>query len=98
MKNWVLRIQRLYEEKRADRIRTKGLYKIYHEGNPTWMAGMTIESAGPGDNSHAGNHKCVEAGTYPLLTQNGERYRTIGYNHISKAYPRPGIHTFFVCQ
>jgi hypothetical protein len=54
---------------------------------------MCAETRGPGDNSTQGNHRRIEAGRYPLRTQDGEKYVTIGYRESTNMAikPRPGI-------
>ena len=90
---WELYIKRFYEQKRKTKVRTIGHYQIFHNGVPTKLYGMTVESPGPGNNKVAGNQKCVEAGTYQLATQDGQRYKTYDYK-ISQdvnVYPHPGF-------
>lgn len=97
-KGWELLIVRKEEQRRASdgKIRTVGAYQVYHEGTPVpgkLMKGMVAESAGPGDNGKAGNRKRVAAGVYPLATQDGSKYDTIGYAESlsPRAVPKPGL-------
>lgn len=79
------------------RARTVGTYQVYHDGVPQTvreMHGMFAEIGGPGDNSPSGKGKRrIEAGTYPLATQGGTKYKTWGYttNNSPPQVPRPGI-------
>jgi len=93
---WELHIKRETTQKRPSdgKIRTIGKYQVYHDGQPVpGLAGVTAESRGPGDNSVAQNGKRVKAGTYPLWTQDGTKYDTIGYSQSlsTGAKPKPGI-------
>lgn len=90
---WVLHIKRVGEQIRGKRKRTLGTYEVLHAGLSTGLSGMTVETKGPGDNATAGNGRCVEAGTYPLATQDGSHYKTIGYriSDDSDQTPKPGI-------
>lgn len=74
------------------KIRTIGRYQVFHNGSAhADLKGMTAESRGPGSNTTKGVR--VVAGTYPLATQNGGKYATIGYtqNANPAALRRPGI-------
>lgn len=80
------------------RTRTVGTYQVFRDGQPvTGLSGTTAEAKGPGDNSQAENGKRVEAGRYPLFTQDGSKYVTIGYKTTAAAEtdstlkPKPGI-------
>jgi len=95
---WEMLIVRESVQKRSSdgKKRTVGRYQVFHDGvaqTGADLSGQTAESRGPGANAPAGNGKRVEAGTYPLATQDGAKYVTIGYtasnNHT--ALPRPGI-------
>jgi hypothetical protein len=90
---WVLHIIRKEEQLRGARRRTIGAYRILHDGVPSGLEGTSVETKGPGDNKVAGNGRCVEAGTYPLATQDGDHYKTIGYmvSSDSDRTPKPGI-------
>jgi hypothetical protein len=91
--HWEIVIQRESIQTRGkDKIRTVGRYGVFHNGVPTQLHGWTAESKGSSDNSKARNRKRIEARTYPLWTQDGEHYKTIGYNpKASTRYPRPGV-------
>lgn len=73
-------------------VRTVGVYKIYHDGQIVrGLSGMMAEARGPGDNSKPGNGRRIEAAAYPLLTSDGPRYMTHGFNSKPVSYPRPGL-------
>jgi hypothetical protein len=90
---WVLRVIRTGEHSRGSRRRTVGTYEILHDGAATGLSGMTVEAKGPGDNAVNGNGRCVEAKVYPLATQDGDHYKTIGYmvSDDCDRTPKPGI-------
>lgn len=90
---WVLHVVRTGEHVRGSRRRTVGTYEIRRDGVSTGLRGTTVEAKGPGDNAVAGNGRCVEAKAYPLATQDGEHYKTIGYmvSDDSDRTPKPGI-------
>ncbi|TPK87358.1 hypothetical protein [Mesorhizobium sp. B2-4-17] len=93
-KDWELRITRAGEQPRKNRRRTIGRYEVFHDGvKVVGLSGAMAETKGPGDNKTAGNNRCVEAGTYGLFTQDGEKYVTIGYtaNVNPAALKRPGL-------
>lgn len=91
---WEIHIERKTTQRAATgKVRTVGTYRVYHDGMATGLFGTTAESEGPGDNKVAGNGKRIEAGRYPLWTQNGTDYDTIGYapSESRAAKPKPGI-------
>ncbi|WP_380784855.1 hypothetical protein [Sphingomonas sp. R86521] len=90
---WVLHLVRTGEHSRVSRRRTVGTYEILHDEVPTGLKGTTVEAKGPGDNAVAGNGRCVETKSYPLASQDGENYKTIGYlvSDDSDRTPKPGI-------
>jgi hypothetical protein len=99
---WKLELTRIRQDRRdfsrgflwwrttTSYFRTVSTYRVWHDDKYSALWGCCVEPGGPGDNSRAGNDKCIEAGVYPLKTHDGERYLTIGYadglNH-----PRPAI-------
>lgn len=78
---WELRVRRLGLHKFGEQTRTYGTYQVYRDGDAVLqLAGYTCECIGLGDNSVPGNAKRIEQGRYPLLTQFGENYRSVGYS------------------
>ena len=74
--------------------RVVGRYRVYHDGaEQTGFGGMMCETRGPGDNSEEDNNRCIEVGRYPLWTQAGAKFVTIGYKVTSSPsiLPKPGI-------
>jgi hypothetical protein len=91
---WELLIERENVQKRGSRTRTVGTYKVFHDGIAVpGLSGTVAETRGPGDNSKAGNNRRIEAGRYPIATQAGAKYVTIGYTQSRRMtdLPRPGI-------
>jgi hypothetical protein len=93
-KGWELHIIRKEVQQRRGRFRTIGDYQVFHDGKAQpKLKGTAVETKGPGDNRVAGNGRRVEAGIYPLATQNGAHYVTIGYIVSSDCdqTPKPGL-------
>ena len=97
-KGWEFHVDRKSEQKRASdgKRRTVGKYQVYHDGVAQGGAGLSgtiAETRGPGANRPTGNGRRVEAGSYPLFTQDGEHYVTIGYvdSNSTGASPKPGL-------
>jgi hypothetical protein len=93
-RGWELYIQRHTQQVRNERIRTVGSYTVFHDGlAQSLLSGTSVETKGPGDNSRPGNGRRIEAGTYPLGTQDGMHYLTWGYVKSSDPdeHPKPGI-------
>lgn len=93
---WEILIRRQTTQKRASdgKVRTIGTYQVFHDGQPVaGLSGVTAESRGPGDNSVPKNGKRIAPGTYPLWTQDGSKYDTIGYDQSESTgvRPKPGI-------
>ncbi|NUU36946.1 hypothetical protein [Pseudomonas sp. C2B4] len=95
---WEMHIVRQSEQRRSSdgKRRTVGTYQVFHDGQKQTgldLSGMVAETRGPGDNSQPGNNRRVEAGRYPLATQDGAKYVTFGYkeSESSSARPKPGI-------
>lgn len=94
---WEILIERKVEQRRSSgKRRTVGKYSVYHDGikqSGQYMSGTTAETRGPGANRPNGNYRRVEEGTYPLWTQAGSKYVTIGYKDSQSKYakPKPGI-------
>lgn len=81
---------------RDGRRRTVGRYQIFHNGVAqvgTSMSGMVAEARGRGANAPEGNGRRIEQGRYPLFTQDGPSYVTIGYTVSSDPddTPKPGL-------
>lgn len=71
-----------------------GAYQVFHDGVAVGgLSGAIAETRGPGNNSKAKNNRRVEAGRYPLSTQGGSKYVTIGYTSSMNfsLLPRPGL-------
>jgi hypothetical protein len=95
---WEFHIVRKSEQRRSSdgKRRTVGKYQIYHNGVKQTGAGLSgtiAETRGPGANKPAGNYRRIEQGRYPLFTQDGAKYVTIGYkdSESASARPKPGI-------
>jgi hypothetical protein len=91
---WEMHIVRKSEQTRGGRRRTAGTYKVFHNGNAVaGLSGTVAETRGPGDNSRPGNKRRIKEGRYPLSTQDGAKYVTIGFteNRNQTALPRPGL-------
>jgi hypothetical protein len=73
--------------------RTVGEYQAFFNRQPVAeLQGFIYEQKGPGDNTETGraNARRIAAGSYPLLTQDGTKYKTYHYSG-GTAYPKPGI-------
>jgi hypothetical protein len=95
---WEFHITRKAEQKRSSdgKRRTVGKYQVFHNGvkqTGAGLSGMVAETRGPGANKPAGNNRRIEEGRYPLFTQAGTNYVTIGYkdSESPSAKPKPGI-------
>jgi hypothetical protein len=95
---WEFHMVRKSEQKRASdgKRRTVGTYQIFHDGvkqTGAGLSGMVAETRGPGANQPAGNNRRIEEGRYPLFTQDGSKYVTIGFkdSDSTSAKPKPGI-------
>ncbi len=91
---WEIHIQRtLVQIRQSDgKPRTVGTYQVYHNGTPVpGLTGTTAESKGP--SSNAVKNVRINPGRYPLATQDGGKYATIGYtgNANPAALRRPGV-------
>jgi hypothetical protein len=86
---WEILIERVREEKRGNRIRTRGKYQVFHDGvAAAGLAGSCVEAKGPGDNSEEDNGKRIEQGRYPLGTHDGARFATIKFAETGR---RPAV-------
>jgi len=95
---WEMLIKRQREQRRESdgKRRTVGTYQVFHNGRKQTgadMSGTVAESRGPGANKPAENGKRIEEGRYPLFTQAGTKYVSIGYKEStsSTAKPKPGF-------
>src|SRR5262249_42571749 len=68
-------------------------YEVYQNGGLIAdLSGNVCECTGPGENDIADTSMRIKEGRYPLWTQFGERYRTIGYSMSdAEPVPMPGI-------
>ncbi len=82
------------------RRRTVGAYRVFADGvQLPGLSGVMAEQKGPSDSSASGNtfDRRIAPGRFPLFTQDGTKYKTIGYLKTSAAAanfakkPRPGI-------
>ena len=86
---WEILIERVKEEKRGNRVRTRGKYQVFHDGAAVaGLAGSCVETEGPGDNSEEDNGLRIEKGRYPLGTHDGARFATINF---TKGNRRPSV-------
>ena len=96
-----LHIVRREEQSRPNgqqrRVRTIGEYQVFIDGKPqAKLSGFMAEQKGPSDSSPSGDtfDRRVASGYFPLFTQFGSKYRTIGYDRDAIDFstkPRPGI-------
>jgi hypothetical protein len=96
---FVLRVQRLREEKRDGVRRTVSNYTTYYNGRRIeGVEGNIVEPRGPGNNSQQGSADDlrIKAGTYPLQVQGAvtgppnTKYRTFNYR-TDWERPRPAV-------
>lgn len=92
---WTLLVERFRLERRAGKrfSRTIGRYTVFHDGQPVAaLSGFTVEREGPGDNGPVGktDHRCIEAGTYPVAMHDTENYSTTDYESDGD-HPRPAF-------
>jgi hypothetical protein len=95
---WEFHIVRKSEQRRPSdgKKRTVGKYQIYHDGvkqTGAGLSGVVAETRGPGANKPAGNNRRIKEGRYPLFTQDGAKYVTIGFkdSESRSARPKPGL-------
>ncbi len=78
---WELHIRRLSIHRSGAKVRSYGQYQVFLDGGDVdGLSGYVCESVGPGDNTVGENGKRIEAGSYPLWTQFGEKYKSVGYS------------------
>ena len=86
---WEILVERVKEERRDNRIRTRGKYQVFRDGVlVAGLGGSCVEARGPGDNSEEDNGKRIEQGRYPLGTHDGTRFATINYPNTGR---RPAL-------
>jgi hypothetical protein len=90
---WELQITRLGIQEFAAQKRTYGAYEAYRNGSLIAnLSGNVCECPGPGENNVADTSMRIQQGRYPLWTQFGDRYRSIGYSTSeAEPLPMPGI-------
>ena len=95
---WEFHVVRKSEQRRPSdgKRRTVGQYQVFHDGvkqTGAGLSGTVAETRGPGANKPAKNNRRVEVGRYPLFTQDGSKYVTIGYkdSESTSAKPKPGL-------
>lgn len=95
---WELHVIRHSEQRRPSngKRRTVGTYQVYHDGKAqdgTGLSGTIAETRGPGANAPENNNRRIEAGRYPLYTQDGAKYVTNGYkdSESPSVKPKPGL-------
>jgi hypothetical protein len=93
-------LKRIRQERRASMgfPRTVGEYQCYWDGAAVeGMKGQIVERGGPGDNTRAvgrEHHLRIQEGTYRLSIQDGDHYKTYGYQERNPSYenrPNPGL-------
>jgi hypothetical protein len=93
---WEFHVQRLGIHHSGTKTRTYGEYQAYLDGQPiTGLSGNVCESPGPGENqtpASSAKPRRIEQGSYPLFTQFGAHYATIGYTTVHpEQQPMPGV-------
>lgn len=80
---WEFLVQRLGLHEHRGLTRTYGTYQVFVDGRSTGLHGHVCECIGPGDNSQPATperKRRIEQGRYPLTTQFGQSYRSVGYS------------------
>jgi len=80
---WEFLVQRLGLHEHGGLTRTYGTYQVFLNGHSTGLHGHVCECIGPGDNSQPATperKRRIEQGRYPLTTQFGQSYRSVGYS------------------
>jgi hypothetical protein len=80
----------------SSKRRTVGTYQVFHDGVPQTgadLSGTVAETRGPGANRPMGNNRRVTPGRYPLFSQDGARFVTIGFRNSNSFghLPKPGL-------
>lgn len=93
-RGWELHINRLGLQTHGRVTRTYSTYQAHRDGVAIAdVFGHICECKGPGDNVHR-TAKRIEAGRYPLSTQFGKKYRSMGFSmdtHTPAVQPMPGL-------
>ena len=93
-RGWELHVNRLGLQRHGRVTRTYSSYQAHRDGVAiATLFGHICECTGPGDNVHKAA-KRIEAGRYPLSTQFGKRYRSMGFSmdtHTPAVLPMPGL-------
>ena len=91
---WEFHVDRLGIQADGARKRTYGAYQVFLDGHAVAnLSGHLCECVGPGS-TVKGGRKRIPQGRYPLWTQFGTRYKTIGYTAdpaVPGKIPMPGI-------
>jgi hypothetical protein len=91
---WEFHVERLGIQADGKRKRTYGAYQVFLDGHAiAKLSGHLCECIGLGSRVKGG-HKRIPQGRYPLFTQFGTRYLTIGYTAnlaVPGKIPMPGI-------
>ena len=93
---WELHVERLGLHKLGTQTRTYGAYQVFRDGQPiAALSGNVCESPGPGENDHSASvadPRRVLPGNYPLSTQFGAHFVTIGFTTVHPdQHPMPGV-------
>ena len=82
-RGWEFLVQRLGLHAHLGLTRTYGTYQVFLDGRSTGLHGHVCECIGPGDNSQPSTperKRRIAQGRYPLTTQFGQSYRSVGYS------------------
>jgi|SRR5215472_5822422 len=93
---WEFHVERLGIHKSGARTRTYGTYQAFLDGQPiAALSGNVCESPGPGENDTPATPdkpRRIVQGRYPLSTQFGDHYATIGFTtEHPDQHPMPGL-------
>src|SRR4051812_12835470 len=79
-RGWEMLVTRKAHHQHGNKVRTFGSYRVYHDGRVvSGLAGGTAEPGGPGCNRTPDSGRCIERGTYPIATHDGDVYCSIGH-------------------
>ena len=93
---WEFHVERLGLHKSGTLTRTYGAYQVFLDGQPiAALSGNVCESPGPSENDHQASladPRRVLQGRYPLSTQFGRHFVTIGFTTVHpEQHPMPGL-------